>query len=86
MNIVFHKDFEKQVKKSPAGIRVKIKEKITLFRDDQFNIVLNNHALQGKFTGYRSINVTGDIRMIYKMLDLETAFFVKLGSHSKLYS
>ena len=86
MKIFFHKDFQKQFKKSSLGIKEKIKMRMNVFKEDQYDISLNNHALQGKFTGYRSINVTGDIRIIFKVLGEESVLFVKVGSHSKLYS
>ena len=67
-------------------IKLKIKEKNILFVKDPYNTTLNNHALNGKYTGYRSININGDIRIIYKLLDKDTALFVEVGTHSKLYS
>ncbi|MEK7589768.1 MAG: type II toxin-antitoxin system mRNA interferase toxin, RelE/StbE family [Patescibacteria group bacterium] len=86
MKIIFHKSFEKKYKKLSEKIKLKIKEKNILFVKDPYNTTLNNHALNGKYTGYRSININGDIRIIYKLLDKDTALFVEVGTHSKLYS
>lgn len=86
MKIIFHKNFEKQYVKLSKGLKNKVKTRIILFQDEQYNIILNNHALHGKFTGYRSINATGDIRIIYKMVDNNSVIFTNIGSHSKLYS
>ena len=86
MKIIFHKSFEKQFVKLSNTLKVKAKERIKIFEKDTYNLVLNNHALHGKFVGYRSINVTGDIRIIYKLLDNNTAFFTEIGNHSKFYS
>lgn len=85
MKIFFQKSFEKRYKSLPDKIKTKVKEKNILFGRDSFNPLLNNHALHGKYMGYRSIDITGDIRAIYKFLDKDTVLFVDIGAHSKLY-
>ncbi len=85
MKIKFHKNFEKKYKRLPVKLKQKVKERNKIFSQDPFEPILNNHALQGKYYGYRSINVTGDIRIIYKFLDKNTALFVDVDSHSNLY-
>ena len=62
----------------------KFKNRLMLFGQDEFNPILNNHPLKGKYQGYRSINVTGDLRAIYKR-ETNVAIFVIIGSHSRLY-
>lgn len=86
MKIVFHKRFEKQYKKLSNKIKEKIKERNMLFEKDPYDPILNNHALNGKYLGYRSIGVNGDIRIIYKFLDKGTVLFSEIGNHSNLYS
>ena len=86
MKIVFHKNFEKRYKKLSNNIKQKVKEKNILFEKDPYNLVLNNHALNGKHMGYRSISITGDIRIIYKFLDKDIVLFSEIGTHSELYS
>lgn len=85
MKIVFHKEFERQFKRLPEKIKIRVKERNILFEKDPHNLLLNNHALKGKYAGYRSINVTGDIRIVYKLLSDNVALFVAVGPHSKLY-
>ncbi|OGD85132.1 hypothetical protein A2696_00160 [Candidatus Curtissbacteria bacterium RIFCSPHIGHO2_01_FULL_41_13] len=89
MNIKYSATFKKQYKKSPKKIQEKVKERISLFVQDPTNQLLNNHALTGKFQGYRSINVTGDWRAIYSIrLDLKSKqeyYFELVGTHSQLY-
>ena len=84
MNISYHRDFKKTFKKLPKQIKEKFTEKILLFENDKFNPVLNNHALKGKYSGYRSINITGDLRAIFRD-DSDNAIFITVGSHSNLY-
>ena len=85
MTIVYHKAFLKTYKKLSLKIKNKFKERLAIFIEDKFNPVLNNHALRGKYQGYRSINVTGDIRAIFKRTAKE-AIFVTVDSHSNLYN
>ena len=86
MKIIFHKNFERKYKKLPKNLKLKTKERNSLFMIDQYNPVLNNHALHGKYLGYRSFNITGDMRLIYKLLNKDTVLFSDIGTHSDLYS
>jgi len=86
MKIIFHKNFEREYKKLSEDIKSKVKEKNFLFMVDPYSLILNNHVLNGKYFGYRSFNVTGDIRIIYKLINKDTALFSEIGTHSKLYS
>jgi len=85
MHIYLHKKFLKDYKKLSISQKERFKERRNLFIADEFNPVLNNHALQGKWLGYRSMNVTGDTRAIFKR-DSDSALFVTIDSHSNLYS
>lgn len=85
MIIVFHKQFEKDFKRLPVKTREKFNERLIIFGKDQFDPALNNHSLAGKYSGYRSINITGDLRAIYVETNGEDVIFVAIGSHSKLY-
>ena len=80
----YHKDFTKSYKKLPFQAKRKLKERLLLFEQDQFNPVLNNHHLKGKYVGYRSINITGDLRAIYRR-DGQNVIFVAIDIHSNLY-
>ena len=54
--------------------------------ENPFHSLLNNHALSGKYSGYRSINIGGDLRAIYEPISLDIAFFIIMGTHPELYS
>jgi addiction module RelE/StbE family toxin len=84
MIIRLHKNFKKQFDKLTESQKKKFRERRDIFTQDEFNPILNNHALKGLYQGYRSINVSGDIRVIYTKIS-DDVFFVKIGSHSKLY-
>lgn len=85
MKIVFHKNFEKQYGKIRFSEKEQFKERRDIFSQDEFNPILHNHALKGKFKGYRSINIAGDLRAVYKSIDGNTVMFVALDTHSNLY-
>lgn len=85
MKVLIHKSFDKAFKRLTKSQKQKFKERKNLFMQDEFDVLLNNHVLSGKYKGYRSINITGDIRLIYKRINDQTVAFISIGSHSALY-
>ena len=85
MNIFFHRNFKKQYQKNSQKIKQRFKERINIFSKDPFDPLLHNHALAGHLEGYRSIDITGDVRAIYKVLDEDTVEFALIGTHHELY-
>lgn len=85
MKIKLHKDFLKHYPRLRANEKKKFQERRDLFLQDEFNPILNNHALKGSYIGYRSINITGDLRVIFKKKHDE-AIFIAIDSHSNLYA
>ena len=84
MIIVYHRHSKKSYKKLSPKVKEKLEERLRLFSKDEFDPILNNHALKGKFLGYRSINVTGNVRAIFKR-DAQSALFVAIDSRNNLY-
>lgn len=85
MRVILHKNFERQYKKLRPGEKRRFKERKNIFLQNPYHPTLNNHPLQGKYKGYRSINVGGDLRAIYELIDDDLAYFVAIDTHSKLY-
>ena len=85
MRIVLHRVFEKRLKKLPRPILNAYKKRRDLFLQDPFHPLLDNHALSGEYYGLRSINVTGDFRILYDPVETDLAYFIKIGTHSELY-
>lgn len=79
------KNFEKQFKRLNAQTKDKVIKRLEVFIEDPFQTSLRNHELHGEWSSYRSINITGDVRAIYKDIDGIIAHFVAIGSHSELY-
>ena len=85
MRLVFHRNFESGFKKLRKSEQERVKERLALFLEDEFNPALNNHPLKGKFQGYRSINIAGDLRTIYKFQKPDFCIFVTIDTHNDLY-
>ena len=84
-NLLKTKRFLKDLNKLPHFIRTRVFQRLSLFMTDSNNPLLNNHDLNHPWEGYKSINITGDIRLIYRQ---EGSFYrlARVGSHSELYS
>lgn len=86
MKIRFHKNFDKKYKKLKQEQKKRAKERLALFLENPFSPILENHPLKGKYKSYRSINITGDLRAIYKFVNEQECIFVTIDTHSNLYS
>ncbi len=86
MKLYFHRDFEKRYKRLKKNEQKRVWERIGLFREDSLHPILENHALEGKYTGYRSISISGNLRAVFKRVGTDEYWFVRLGTHSELYS
>lgn len=87
MQVEYSRRFVKELTKAPLKIQIAFRDRLTLFIDNKFNLLLNNHSLTGEMKSCRSINVTGDWRAIYEELENgDVIFFVMLGTHSQLYN
>lgn len=89
MRIKFARKFTKEYDRADQKIKQTVNKRIDLFSKDPFNPQLRNHPLSGKYSGYRSINITGDWRAVFLVLgqiDSEIVVsFEMLGTHSQLY-
>ena len=85
MKVIFTKNFQKQYYNLPIKIQNKFDERLTIWQQDPLAPNLHDHALIGKYQGYRSINITGDIRALYTKKGSTIVIFGFIGSHSQLY-
>jgi addiction module RelE/StbE family toxin len=87
MKIKYHKDFLKNYKK-----RIKLNPKLAKQFIKQLNKFINNpkdpslrdHKLIGKKQDLRAFSVTGDMRVVYKVVDDEIWLY-DVGSHNQVY-
>lgn len=85
MNIQTTKNFDKQYSKLNIKIRKQFNNRIELFSMSPFDVSLENHALKGKYLGYRSIDISGDVRALYTVRGNTVIIFGFIGTHSQLY-
>lgn len=86
MAVKFSRRFSKQYDKCSPKVRQAFHNRLDLFLQDKFNPLLHNHALIGKYSGYRSINITGDWRALFQELEGDKIIhFDAIGTHSQLY-
>ena len=81
----FHRNFEKSFIKLPKKLREQFKKRRDIFLANAYDPILNNHPLHGSLEGYRSINITGDLRAVYKQIDKNLVEFVDVGTHHELF-
>jgi len=85
MVILPTKKFTKQFKKFSARRKSHFFEKVNIFKENRSEYILQNHALHHELEGLRSFSVTGDIRVVYRIVDTTTVQLIHIGAHAKLY-
>jgi addiction module RelE/StbE family toxin len=85
MHILRTTKFEKQYKQLPVEIQKKFDERFLLWIEEPSDVRLRVHPLRGKYTGYWSFNVMGDVRALYRLDGDEVVIFALIGTHSELY-
>ena len=87
MTIKYHKAFSKNYKKriAPNPKLVKqFKSQLTIFLENPSDAKLRDHTLTGKKKNFRAFSITGDIRVIYRIVDDDLGLYV-IGSHNQVY-
>ena len=84
-SIDFTKSFIKQFKLLRPAQKKQFYVRLALYEADPQAKVLNDHAIKGKYIGYRSMNVSGDLRALYRVDGDRIILFCFIGTHSQLY-
>jgi addiction module RelE/StbE family toxin len=79
------KSFDKQFAKLSPKNKQQFKNRIEVFRRNPLDPILRNHPLKGKYLGYRSIDIAGDLRALYTVRGNIVIVFAFIGTHSQLY-
>ncbi len=85
MNVLFTKKFTKQFRKLPDKSRHQFHSRLELFLTDQNHALLRRHALKGKYAGYYSLDVSGDLRAVFRYQSQNSVIFSLIGTHSRIY-
>ncbi|KKQ77768.1 MAG: hypothetical protein A3A96_04070 [Candidatus Zambryskibacteria bacterium RIFCSPLOWO2_01_FULL_39_39] len=79
-----HKKFTRQFNHLPKKIKEKFEEKLRIFIINNYTLELNNHSLYGEWFNHRSIDITGDVRAVFKE-EGDFIIFKAIGTHHQLY-
>ena len=87
MDIIRSSEFKRQFKKLDRTIRQKFEERLQLLDATRHkpDPLLNDHNLNPPYQDFRSINITGDWRLIYKRLGPDTWYLRAIGTHHQLF-
>jgi len=85
VTIRYSRKFVKQFAQQPAKVQQAFNARLRIFSEDINDPSLRNHPLKGELTGFYSINVTGDVRAIYEIIDGEIYLYAIIGPLSQLY-
>lgn len=85
MRIRYHAKFKKQYKKLPVQLQRQFDDRLRLFMNSPIDPALRIHPLKGRYAGYWSMDVTGDLRALYYIENGEVFVFALIGTHSQLY-
>lgn len=85
MNIFWGDQFKKQFGKLPKKIQQRFENRIGIFVEDSTDPSLKIHPLKGQLAGLRAFSVTGDYRVIYKIIDKDSIKLINIGTHNQVY-
>ncbi|NNN22744.1 MAG: type II toxin-antitoxin system RelE/ParE family toxin [Acidimicrobiales bacterium] len=85
MQLKYLPRFKKQYKKLPKQFQEQLEVRLKLFLEDPTDPRLRVHPLNGKYKGYWSLNINGDLRAIYLADGNSIIVFALIGTHSQLY-
>ncbi|MFA6569807.1 MAG: type II toxin-antitoxin system mRNA interferase toxin, RelE/StbE family [Bacteroidota bacterium] len=74
-----------QIYEKDRKLAEKIQRQILLFESNPKHPSLRLHKLSGTLDNMWSLSVTLSIRMVYRLVSKETAYFVDIGTHDEVY-
>lgn len=88
VKILFARKFLKNFRKRIAPNRKlsrRYDERVKIFLTDSRSPVLKDHPLAGDKRDFRAFWITGDVRVIYYLMDQNAVLFIDVGSHNQVY-
>jgi len=85
MEFIWHKSFKKDWKKHSQKNKKKYIERLKLLENDIYHPLLNYHKLNGKFVDCLSVNITSDLRIIFRVKD-NIITLIRFATHAELYN
>lgn len=87
MKIYYHREFLKSYKKRVAPypkLELQFKKQLEKLILNSNDPTLRDHKLTGKKKNFRSFSVSGDIRVIYLIVE-NSIWLYDIGSHNQVY-
>ncbi len=81
--MTFLKHFRKRIYPYPNLLK-KFEERLGLFMENPHHFLLKDHSLKGKKLTLRAFSLTGDMRIIYQVVN-GVIYFLDVGSHNQVY-
>lgn len=78
------KELEK-IKRKDKKLSERVHKQLLLFVSNPKHSSLRVHKLSGSMNNFWSISITMSIRMVYKLLSDDKAYFIDIGTHNEVY-
>ena len=75
-------EFQRDYRKLPERIRVRVKERGALFTADPFHPLLRTHKLSGKLAGVWAFTVDFRHRVLFEFIGESEVLLLRVGDHS----
>jgi addiction module RelE/StbE family toxin len=75
----------KKIKQKNIKLSERIQKQLYLFSTNLKHPSLRTHKLNSSISNLWSISITMSIRMVYKLLSENEAYFIKIGTHKDVY-
>ena len=85
MEIIFTNSFKSKFDKLPKKIQEKFENRLEIFIKKPTHPLLKTHSLKGNLLGLRAFSVTGNYRVLYRMINPLTAKLIDIGTHNQVY-
>ena len=80
---VYHEAFNPN-KDEIEEFKKRYEDRLKLFMSNRRSPILKDHALVGMKLKLRAFSITGDIRVVYTIVD-DSVFFLDIGTHNQVY-
>ncbi len=74
-----------EIYKKDKKLVSKVEKQVALFESNPKHPSLRIHKLSGNLNNIWSLSINKSHRMVYKLIDKETAYFVDIGTHDEIY-
>ena len=85
MHLVNDRVFVRQYKKLSRVLREQVGQGLQLLGKVELDPFLKTHKAHDPYEGDRSINITGDYRLIYKRIGVNMFYMRAVGTHHQLF-